>query len=144
MSESKLDRGTKIYIGVLVGIALAILVAWLLSLDTRAWEINDRLAEDPEIAAYPFPFRVLETSNDLAVVASPRSADVPVMRFLGLVDPSLRNADPNSAAAIAAQRRLGEIQGSVRKLIEAEPDIQRVSWRVDADWFAQHGVRLHQ
>jgi hypothetical protein len=65
------------------------------------------------------------------------------MRFLGLVDPSLRNADPNSAAAIVAQKRLGEIQGRVRKLIEAEPDIQRVSWRVDADWFAQRGVRLH-
>jgi hypothetical protein len=143
VSESKLDRGTKIYIGVLVGIALAILIAWLLSLDTRAWEINGRLAEDPEIAAYPFPLRVLETSNGVAVVASPRSADVPVMRFLGLVDPSLRNADPSSAAAIAAQKRLGEIQGRVRKLIDAEPDIERVTWRVDADWFARHGVRLH-
>ena len=114
MSESKLDRGTKIYIGVLVSIALAILIAWLLSLDTRAWEINDRLEEDPEISAYPFPFRVLETANGIAVVASPRSADVPVMEFLGLVDPSLRNADPSSAAAMVAARSDGSSSRSAR------------------------------
>jgi hypothetical protein len=144
MSGSRLDRGTKIYIAVLVGIGMAILVAWLLSLDTRVWEINDRLEEDPELSAYPFPFRVIEISNGVAVVASPRSVDVPVMRFLSLVEPSLRDADPNSAAAISAQKRLAEIQGRVRKLIEAEPDIHSVSWRVDADWFAQHGVQLQQ
>ena len=116
MSESRLDRGTKIYIAVLVGIALAILIAWLLGSDTRAWEINDRLEEDPELSTYPFPFRVIEISNGVAVVASPRSVDVPAMRFLSLVEPGLRNADPNSAAAIAAQKKLGEIQGRVRKL----------------------------
>jgi hypothetical protein len=87
---------------------------------------------------------VLETSNGVAVVASPRSVDVPMMRFLSLVDPSLRNAEPNSAAAIVVQKRLGEIQGRVRKLIEAEPDIRSVSWRVDADWFGQHGARFRQ
>jgi hypothetical protein len=144
VSESKSDRGTKIYIGVLACIALAILVAWLPSMDTRAWEINHRLEEDSEISAYPFPFRVLETSKGVALVATPRSVDVPAIRFLNLVDPSLRNAGPNSVAAIAAQKRLGEIQGRVRKLIEAEPDIQSVSWRLDADGLAQHGVRLDQ
>jgi hypothetical protein len=51
VSESKLDRGTKIYIRILASI-LAIPVAWLLSLDTRAREINDRLEEDPEMSAY--------------------------------------------------------------------------------------------
>ena len=116
--------------------------AWLLSLDTRAREINDRLEQDPEIAAYPFPFRVLEISNGIAAVASPRSAEVSVMRFLGLVDPDLREADPDSPAAIAAQKTLGEIQGRVRKLIEAETDIEGVRWRVDTDWFAARGVRL--
>ncbi len=45
-------------------------------------------------------------------------------------------------AAIAAQKKLAGIQGRVRKLVEAEPDIERVSWRVDTDWFAAHGVKL--
>ena len=85
---------------------------------------------------------MLEIGNGVAAVASPRSTEVPVMRFLGLVDPALRDADPDSPAAIAAQKKLGVIQGRVRKLIEAEPDIERVSWRVDKDWLAKHGVRL--
>jgi len=42
MSNSRLDRGTKIYIGVLAAVALGMLVGWLLSLDFRVWEINDR------------------------------------------------------------------------------------------------------
>jgi len=142
MTKSKLDRGTKIYIGVLAAIALPTLVAWLLSLDPRVWEINDRLAQDPEISAYPFPFRALEIRNSVAVVASPRSPQVSVMRFLGIVDTDLRNADPDSPAAVAAQEKLADIQGRVRNLIEAEPDIDRVSWRVDVDWFAAHGVQL--
>jgi hypothetical protein len=142
MTKSKLDRGTKIYIGVLAAIALAILVAWLLSLDPRVWKVNDRLEQDPEISAYPFPFRVLEISNGVAVVASPRSPQVSVMSFLGIVDPALRGTDPDSPAAVAAQKELADIQGRVRKLVEAEPDIKRVSWRVDVDWLAAHGVQL--
>jgi len=66
MSKSTLDRGSKIYIGVLVAIALAILIAWLLSLNPRVWEINDRLEQDREISAYPFPFRVLEINKSIA------------------------------------------------------------------------------
>jgi hypothetical protein len=142
MSEAKLDRGTKIYIGVLAAIALTILVTWLLGLDPRVREINDRLEQDPAIAAYPFPFRVLEINSGIAMVASPRSSQVSVMRFLGIVDRSLRNADPDSNAAIAAQKTLAEIQGRVRKLVEAESDIERVSWNVDTDWFAARGVQI--
>jgi hypothetical protein len=142
MSESKLDRGTKIYIGVLVGILLVILVAWLFSLDPRVWEINDELEQQPEIASYPFPFRVLEIENGVAVVASPRSPEVSVIRFLGLIDPSLSGADPDSPAAIAAQKQLAKIQGRVRELVEGEPDIERVRWQLDLDWFASHGVQI--
>ena len=48
----------------------------------------------------------------------------------------------SSPAAIAAQKKLADIQRRVRKLLEAESDIERVSWRVDADWLAAHGVQL--
>jgi hypothetical protein len=64
------------------------------------------------------------------------------MSFLGIVDPALCAADPNSPAAVAAQKELANIQGRVRKLVETEPDIERVSWRVDVDWLAAHGVQL--
>jgi hypothetical protein len=144
MTKSRLDRGTKIYIGVLVAVALAILVAWLLSLDPRVWKINDRLEQDPEISAYTFPFRVMEIRNGVAVVSSPRSPQVSVMRFLGIIDPGLGDADPDSPPAVAAQKKLADVQRRVRKLVEAEPEIERVSWRVDAEWFAAHGLQLRR
>jgi len=144
MNNSKIDRGTKIYIAVLGAIALAILFAWLLSLDPRVWEINDQLEQNPDISTYPFPFRVLEIRNGVAVVASPRSPQVSVIRFLGVIDPGLCNADPDSPAAVTAQKKLASVQGRVRKLVEAEPDIQRVSWRLDADWLAGHGVQVER
>lgn len=100
--------------------ALAILIAWVLSLNPRVWEINDHLEQDAKIAAYPFPFRVLELDNGVAVVASPRSTQVPVMRFLRIVDPRLRNAESDSPTALAVQKTLGQIQGRVRELSEAE------------------------
>ena len=70
-SDSRLDRGTKIYIDVLAAVELAILIAWFPSLDFRAWEINDRLSQDRELSAYPFPFRVLEIDTGVAVVNLP-------------------------------------------------------------------------
>jgi hypothetical protein len=85
---------------------------------------------------------VLEIDKGIAVVATPRSPQVSVMRFLGIVEPGLRNADPDSAGAIAAQKKLANIQGRVRKLVEAEPGIERVSWRLDKDWYAAHGEHL--
>jgi len=142
MTTQKLDRGTRIYIAVLAGAALVLVLAWALSLDTRVWAINARLRDDAAIAGYPFPFRVLEIREGIAFVASPRSPEVSVLSFLGLVDPGLRNADPDSPRALAAQERLAEVQARVRKLVEAEPEIRGVRWRLDTEWFASRGVQL--
>jgi hypothetical protein len=106
------------------------------------WEINDRLKQDPDIAAYPFPFRVLEIDKGIAVVTTPRSPEVSVMHFLGILDSAPRNADPDSPGAVPAQKKLAEIQGRVRELVEAEPAVEQVSWRLDKDWYATHGVQL--
>ena len=46
------------------------------------------------------------------------------------------------AASIAAQKKLAKVQAQVRELVEFRPDIERVSWRVDAEWFAERGVLL--
>jgi hypothetical protein len=40
------------------------------------------------------------------------------------------------------QKKLAEIQGRVRKLVEADAAVERVSWRLDKDWYAAHGVQL--
>ena len=68
-----LDKGTKIYAAVLGGVVLLGLVAWLLTLDPRLGEIDRMLQADPEIAAYPYHFHVLEIQKTTAVVSTPRT-----------------------------------------------------------------------
>jgi hypothetical protein len=137
-----LDRGTKIYAGVLGGILLLGLIAWLMSLDFRLGEIDEMLREDPQIAAYPYPFHVLQIVGTTAYVSTPRTNAVPAVRFLGMINPSLNNKSDQDPQVIAAQKELGEIQGKVRKLILNRDDIEKVSWRIDKEWYTSKGVWL--
>jgi hypothetical protein len=137
-----LDRGTKIYAGVLGGILLLGLIAWLMSLDFRLGEIDEMLREDPQIAAYPYPFHVLQITGTTAYVSTPRTNAVPAVRFLGMIKPSLNNKSDQDPQVIAAQKELGAIQGKVRKLILNRDDIEKVSWRIDKEWYASKGVWL--
>ncbi|MGD9168525.1 MAG: hypothetical protein PVI97_00510, partial [Candidatus Thiodiazotropha sp.] len=86
-----LDRGTKIYAGILAGICISMLIVWLLTLDFRLGEIDAMLQQDPQIASYPYPFRALEINGKTAVVSSPRSSAMPAVRFIGLIKPGLKN-----------------------------------------------------
>ncbi|RLW62567.1 MAG: hypothetical protein B6D70_07290, partial [gamma proteobacterium symbiont of Stewartia floridana] len=49
-----LDRGTKIYAGILGSLVGLSLLAWLLTLDFRLAEIDEMLKQDKQIAAYPY------------------------------------------------------------------------------------------
>lgn len=137
-----LDRGTRIYLGVLIAFVALLIALWAVDHDWRAGELSDQLQEDPEIAAYPFPFRVISVSNGVAVVTSPRSAAFSVLHFLTIIDPQLANLDSDDPAVIAAQKRLAHIQGKVAKRLKQEPDIDRIRWQLDRQWFSDHGVRV--
>ena len=137
-----LDKGTKIYAAVLGGMVLVGLIAWLLTLDPRLGEIDRMLQADPEIAGYPYRFRVLEIQRTTAVVSTPRTPDVPAVRFLAIIKPSLSGKDEQSPEMIAAEKELAAVQSKVRKLILSRPDIDQVRWRIDKEWYADKGVWL--
>ncbi len=137
-----LDRGTRIYTGILIAFIALLAGLWAIDHDWRAGELNDILQDDPEIAAYPFPFRVISVSNGVAVVGSPRSPSFSVLHFLAITDPHLSNLDPDDPAVIAAQKRLAHIQGKVAKRLKQEPDIERIRWQLDSQWFHEHGVNV--
>ncbi|MEJ2612806.1 MAG: hypothetical protein P8179_22785 [Candidatus Thiodiazotropha sp.] len=94
-----LDRGTKIYATVLGTVLLLSLLAWLLTYDFRLGEIDKMLQDDPEIGAYPYPYRALEIVG-------------------------------------------GHIQSKVRNLVMSRSDIEKVSWRIDKEWFSSKGILL--
>lgn len=135
-----LDRGTKIYAAVLAGICLSILIAWLLTLDSRLGEIDDMLRQNQQIASYPYPFRALEIKGKTAVLSTPRSTAMPALRFIGLIKPELKNLSEQDPRIVSAQKDLAAIQSKVRELVSSRDDIDRVEWRIDKEWYADKGI----
>jgi hypothetical protein len=142
-NSAGLDRGTKIYAGILGSILLAGVVAWLLTLDLRLGEIDEMLQQDPEIGVYPYRFRALEIQGRTAVMSSPRSTDLPAVRFLAIIKPNLARKSEQDPDMIAAQKELGALQSRVRELVLSRPDIDKVRWRLDRQWYASRGIFLN-
>jgi hypothetical protein len=139
----ELDRGTKIYAAVLGTVLLAGFLAWLLTLDFRLGEIDQMLQQDPEIAAYPYKFRALEIQGRTAVMSSPRSTSLPAVRFLGMIKPGLARKSEQNPDVIAAQKELGSLQSKVRELVLSRPDIDKVRWQLDKQWYASRGIMVN-
>jgi hypothetical protein len=135
-----LDRGTKIYAGILGSIIALILIVWVLSLDFRLGEIDAMLQEDSEVSAYPYTFKALAINGSTAIISSPRSNAVPAVKFLAMIYPELSRKSEQDPEVIAAQKKLGEIQGKVRKIVLSRDDINGVTWRIDKEWYSQKGV----
>ena len=72
-----MDSFAKRYLIVLTTV-IVVAVAWIIfGGDKRVDEINAVLASDVELEGYPYTFRVLRIEDGVAVVSSPRSAEVP-------------------------------------------------------------------
>jgi hypothetical protein len=137
-----MDRFTRNYLIILGTIVAIVLIAWLASLNPRVWELNDLLEEDPQLSRYPYQFEVLSLDNGVATLTTPRSPQVPAVRFLGILYPQLANKQANNPDVIAAQKELADHQARAKELILAQPDVSRVRWQIDRTWYTEHGVML--
>ncbi len=129
----------------LVGLALVLVggITWfLLQQDQRVVAINERLAAASVLADYPYRFRVLSLENGVAVVTSPRSPEMGPMHFLRVLDASLNDKDVLHPDMMAAQQQLAEVQVEAEALVLAEPDVDRVRWQLDRQWYREHGIFL--
>lgn len=134
-----LDRGTRIYAAVLAAVVLAFTAAVLYE-PPRLRDLNRALAADAQVAAYPYPFRVRRIEGGTAVMGSPRSAELPVRRVLGVLEPAVAGLADDDPAYLAAQQRLAETQNHARERVLADPGITAVRWELDADWLRAQGV----
>jgi len=135
-----MDAFTRRYIAVLAAAVLVGLLWWLLGGDSRVSELNDDLADDATIAAYPYPFQVLSVENGVAKVSSPRSAQMSAIQGLRILFPELVNASAISPEMMAAQEQLAAVQSRVGTVVGEHPDVARVQWVLDETWLARHGV----
>ncbi|WP_439100422.1 hypothetical protein [Congregibacter sp.] len=119
-------------------------VAWYWSSqDSRVGEINNRLTLDSQLANYPFPFRVETLENGIATMNSPRSAQVPAMRFLRTAYPELSKTAVDHPDMMKAQDTLAATQSRAAELVKAFPDVSNIRWVIDERWYNEHGVFLN-
>jgi hypothetical protein len=137
-----LDSFARKYLIALLSVAVLALAWYFLSRDPRVAELNDLLAADSELATYPYKFQVLSLENGVAVLGSPRSAEVPVMQFLHTAFPDLAGLSVQDPRMMAAQDLLVEKQSRAAMLVREQPDVKGVRWTLDERWYAERGVVL--
>ncbi len=136
-----MDRFTRIYSIALAALGLALLAFWIYSIWTpRVWEINAELEKHPPIADYPYRFKVVSLKDGIATISTPRSFDIPAVRFLAILHPELANVAQDDPRMLAAQQRLIDAQKLAMILVQNQPDVKDIRWEVDVRWLADHGV----
>ena len=133
-------RETLIATIVLLLVAAGLFTIWKSQNDPRTDELNQMLGNDPEISEYDYRFRVFSVEANTAVVSTPRSPEMSVLRFLEIIRPELDATQPDTPDVIAAQKELARVQYHARDLILSHPQIDGVRWQLDKHWYLQHGV----
>ncbi len=126
-------------------VALAVLAAiWWFGLrtDPRVDALNHAIETQGSAALrhYAYPFRVLRVDGSVAVMGSPRSAQMPVQKMIRVIDPSLEGADPGNADFIAAEKQMATLQFEARAIVLAQPGISAVRFELDRDWLRSQGI----
>jgi len=136
-----MDRFTRNY-SIVLGLLLVAALAWMLYEDPQVSELNDRLAEEPEVADYPYRFRVLSLVDGVASISTPRTSAFPAQQALGILFPRLAGRVQDDPDLMQAQERLARVQKQVQEIVMAFPEVKRVRWELDRDWLVQHGAQL--
>ena len=136
-----MSRGMKIYAFFIAALALTVMVnIFYEPSEVRA--LNAVLKQDDNLNSYPYRFPVLAVKNGVAVMTSPRSADVPVPVIIKVIDPSLQNVSVSEERFFEAQQILADLQAYAREQVMAQEGISRVIWKLDEEWLLSHGVKL--
>jgi len=126
-----------------IAMVVAFVADWLVQRpDGRARQINAAMETRGSAALrnYPYRFRAVRVSGDIAVLSTPRNVSVPAFRFLGVIHPDLDVRNPNDPAFIAAEKELAAVQTEVMNIAQAQEGIKRVQWELDKAWLAKNGI----
>lgn len=134
-----MDKFTRSYSIVLAGI-VAVGLVWVFYESPGVSRLNAALEANAELEGYPYRFRALELSNGVATLSTPRSADFPAYRALGILYPALGGEAPDSPAMLEAQQELARVQGIARQVVIADQDVSRVVWALDERWLHANGI----
>jgi len=138
-----MDSFTRNY-SIVLGLILLGLLAWWVSSawQPKVWELNEALESDPVITDYPYQFRVVGFQDGVATLSTPRSFQVPAIRFLQIIHPELAGLDQGDPKMVAAQQDLIDHQKRAQGVILAQSGVDSVTWELDVQWLADHGVQV--
>lgn len=134
----------------LVKVLLAIValgaIYWFgLRTDPKVVVLNQVILEkgSPALRDYSYPFKVLRLEGTVAVMATPRSPQVPVYRMIGALYPSLAGKSPDNPDFIAVEKELAKVQSEAKKIVLEQPGVTEVKWELDQNWLVSHGISLN-
>jgi hypothetical protein len=134
-----MDRFTRNY-SLFLGFALLGLLIWVFHENPRVTALNELLAGDTEVANYPYRFRVLRLENGVAIMGTPRSAEFPAFRALGILFPALANREQDDPELMQAQLEMARVQEHARRLVLDSGEVVRVRWELDSNWLTGNGI----
>ena len=108
----------------------------------RIWQLNEVLEQDPELAEYPYDFKVLLFLNGVVTLTSPQASDVPLRPFLNRIDPSLADKPADAPEVVEAERRFRAIEMQAIRVMLSQPDVESVVWSLDRAWYHKNRVPL--
>lgn len=134
-----MDRFTRNY-SLFLGVILLGLLFWAFYENPRVAALNELLAGDAGVANYPYRFRVLRLEDGVAVMGTPRSAEFPAFRALGILFPALANREQDDPELMQAQLEMARIQEHARRLVLDSGEATQVRWELDGDWLKENGI----
>ncbi|ADC61634.1 hypothetical protein [Allochromatium vinosum] len=108
----------------------------------RIWQLNEVLEQDPELAEYPYDFKVLLFLNGVVTLTSPQASDVPLRPFLNRIDPSLADKSADAPEVVEAERRFRAIEMQAIRVMLSQSDVESVVWSLDRAWYHKNRVPL--
>lgn len=137
--------GRKTWLIVAAILALGAIYWFGLRTDPKVAALNQAIEAkaSPALRDYPYPFRVLRLEGAVAVMATPRSPEVPVYRMIGALYPSLAGKSPDNPDFVAAEKELSKAQSEARKIVLEQPGVTGVKWELDQNWLISNGISLN-
>lgn len=123
-------------------LVLLFAAAWFSSHNPRVSELNELLTNDLQLSQYPYEFKVISVKDNTVEIASPKTAQVPSVRFLRVIFPELAGKSAVNPEVLQAQIELAKLQGRAKKLVTLEADVEQVKWIIDEAWYSEHGISL--
>ena len=129
---------------VLVMVIAAIFVSWLGWRGLNVIQLNEAIRADQELRNYPYPFRVLRVDGGTAVMSTLRSPQMTTRQALQHLFPSLNAAGENGPEWQRAEREFARLQARASEIVLASPQIHRVRWELDENWYYLSGLNRDQ